>query len=119
MDPESSEIMLNHPPMDPHNPLLNKNPLDLEFIQQYQKNDQELQKALKEDETFQVHQVGNVDLIHYHNNRMEIPKIVIPYAIQYSTVRWMHSLLGHAGISRLSATLKQHFWFPHMTKVMT
>ena len=52
MDPESSKIMLNHPPMDPHNPLLNKNPLDLEFIQQYQRNDHELQKALRKIKPF-------------------------------------------------------------------
>ena len=30
--------MLNHPPTDPHNPLLNKNPLDLEFIHFHQIN---------------------------------------------------------------------------------
>ena len=31
-DTISTETMLNHPPLDPENPVLNKNPLDLEFI---------------------------------------------------------------------------------------
>ena len=31
----------------------------------------------------------------------------------------MHSLLGHAGISRLSATLRKHFWSPQMTRTIT
>ena len=111
--------MLNHPPVDPQNPLLNKNPLDLEFISFHQMKDPELNKALQNDKQFIMIKVGNVDLIHYKNDRTEKPKIVLPYAIQYSAIRWMHSLLGHAGISRLSATLRQHFWFPHMTKSIT
>ena len=44
---------------------------------------------------------------------------MIPYTIQYVAIRWMHSLLGHAGISQLSATLRKHLWFPQMTKTIT
>ena len=36
---ESIEVMLNHPPIDPYNPLLNKNPMDLAFIHHYQNQD--------------------------------------------------------------------------------
>ena len=39
--------MLNHPLVDPHNPILNKNPLDLKYIQSYKEKDSELTKALK------------------------------------------------------------------------
>ena len=49
MDQQSHEIMLNHPPMDLRNPLLNKNPLDLKYIQEFQVKDTTLQRALKED----------------------------------------------------------------------
>ena len=38
-DTTSSEIMLNHPPVNPNNPFLNKNPLDLEFIKLHQAKD--------------------------------------------------------------------------------
>ena len=33
------EVMLNHPPMDPQNPLLNKYPLNLNLIHKYQQLD--------------------------------------------------------------------------------
>ena len=35
MDLKATEVMLNHPPMDPQNPLLNKNPLDLQYLQSW------------------------------------------------------------------------------------
>ena len=111
--------MLNHPPIDHNNPILNKNPLDLEFIQSHQAKDLQLKKALREEKEFTQVVVGNVTLIHFKNDRMDKPKIVVPYSIQYPSIRWMHSLIGHAGISRLSAILKRHFWFPNMTKSIT
>ena len=39
--------------------------------------DKELNKALKEDESFIQVDVGNITLIHYTNNKMDRPKIVI------------------------------------------
>ena len=44
---------------------------------------------------------------------------MIPTTLQYPTIRWMHSLLGHAGITRLYSTLKTHFWFPKMNQMIT
>ena len=32
MDIQAHEITLNHPPVDPHNPLFNKHPLDSQYI---------------------------------------------------------------------------------------
>ena len=98
-DTTSAEIMLNHPPLDPENPILNKNPLDLELIQSHQSRNVPLQKVLIEDKYFTKTGVGNTHLIHYRDDRMDKPKIVIPHSIQYAAIRWMHSLLGHAGIS--------------------
>ena len=48
----SIEVMFNHPLIDPYNPLLNKNPMDLAFIHHYQNQDQALLKALQEDKHF-------------------------------------------------------------------
>ena len=93
--------------------------MDLELIQSHQAKDLLLQKALKEDKEFTQAVAGNVTLIHFMNDRVDKPKIVVPYFIQYPSIRWMHSLLGHVGISRLSATLKKHFWFHNMTKLIT
>ena len=46
---DNIEVMLNHPPVDPYNPLFNKNPMDLSFIKHYQEQDQALSKALQDD----------------------------------------------------------------------
>ena len=72
-DITSAEIMLNHPPLDPENPILNKNPLDLEFIQSHQSRDMPLQKVLVEDKYFTKIGVGNIHLIYYRNDQMEKP----------------------------------------------
>ena len=119
MDIQAHEIMLNHPPVDPHNPLFNKHPLDLKYIQSNQDQDAELQKVLMEDPKFVKSSIHEVDLIHYKSDEFEKPKIVIPNAIQLTAIRWMHSLLDHAGITRLSSTFRKHFWFPQMNKAIT
>ena len=79
--------MLNHPLVDPHNPILNKNPLDLKYIQSYKEKDSELTKALKEDTNFITFSIRDIALIHHKKNELERPKIVIPYVIQYATIR--------------------------------
>ena len=43
------QVMLNYPPIDPTNPILNSCPLDLALIYKYQQLDQPLLKAVKED----------------------------------------------------------------------
>ena len=111
---DNIEVMLIHPPQDPYNPLLNKNPMDLAFIQHYQRQGQALLKALQEDTHFSRINRGSLDLIHFQVQDSMSPKIVIPQPQQLSTVRWLHSLLGRVGITRLSATLRKHFWFPNM-----
>ena len=97
--------MWNQPPVDPHNLFLNKNPLDLEFIQLHQNKNHGLMKALKEDKAFIQLSVGYVSLVHYDNNKTDIPKIVIPHIIQYSmlydgytaclVMRVYHDFLSH------------------------
>ena len=72
-----------------------------------------------EDPKFFKLSIHEVDLIHYKLDELEDPKIVLPHAIQLAAIRWMHSLLGHTGITRLSATFRKHFWFPQMIKAIT
>ena len=106
--------MLNHPPVDPYNRLLNENPMDLLFIHHHQNLDQALLKALKEDHHFSRQMSGSLSLIHLKSYGSALPKIVIPQALQYSAARWLRSLLSHAGITRLSPTLRKNFWYPNM-----
>ena len=70
--------MLNHPPFDPNNPLLNKNALDLKFIHDYQNQDHALLKVLKEDRHFTRSTFKNISLIQYHHGPAHDKKIVIP-----------------------------------------
>ena len=111
MDENMVEVMLNHQLLEPHNPLLNKNPLDLMFIKSHQDKDMELQKAVQDDKTFFVLTLRDIELIYHQTHESNSPKIVITNAIQYAAVRWMHSLLEHAGITRISATFKNTFGF--------
>ena len=119
MDQKATETMFNYPPMNSQNPLLNKNPLDLQYIQLWQERDDELQKVNQEDNNFMKLIIKDTELVHHKSNEEETPKIVIPNALQYTAIRWMHSILGHAGISRLTATLRKHFWFQQITKQFT
>ena len=48
------EAMLNHPQIDPFNPLMNQYPLDLTLINKYQQLDPALLKAEKEDSRFHL-----------------------------------------------------------------
>ena len=93
--------------------------MDLKYIQSNQDQDAELQKALMDDPKFVKLSIHEVDMIHYKSDEFENPKIVIPHAIQLAAFRWMYSLLGHAGITRLYSTFHKHFWFPQMTKAIT
>ena len=72
---ENIEVMLNPPPLDPYNPLLNKNPLDLSFIQHFQQQDQPLLKALQEDNHFSKIPRGSIDLIHFQMQESTPPKL--------------------------------------------
>ena len=92
--------------------------MDLIYIQHHQNQDQALLKALKEDTHFSRQNRGIISLIHFQTNDTSAYKIVIPQSLQLPTVRWMHSLLGHAGITRLSATLRKNFWFPRMQEMI-
>ena len=112
-------VMMNHPPMDPHNPILNKNPLDLTFIQSFQQKDSELQDALNKDPRFTTMQIKENTLITYKVPNTTKKAIIIPNALHYPTIRWLHSILGHAGINRLYVTMKSHFWFPNMLHSIT
>ena len=110
--------MLNHPPVDPNNLLLNSYPLELTLSHKYQQLDPPLLEAVKEDKRFSSMNVYGNQLIMYQPYRSERQCTMIPQKLQYPAVRWCHSLLGHAGVTRLTNTLKDHFWFPQMKEMI-
>ena len=111
---QGMEVMLNYPQVDPNHPILNSYPLDLQLLHKYQLLDGALIKAVKEDTRFKfIHLYGNQLVVHQLKN-FNRQCIVVPQQLQYPAARWLHSILGHAGITRLGETLSSHFWFPHM-----
>ena len=104
--------------MDPHNPLLNKYPSNLNLIHQYQQLDSALLKATQEDIRFTTSSIFGTKLIQYQPQRSERKCIVVPVQRQYPAIRWLHNLLGRAGVTRLTSTLSSHFWFPHMSQMI-
>ena len=104
-DDNGIEVMLNHPQMDDHNPLLNKYPLKLQLISKYQQLDAAQLKALQEDPRFTSSKVMEISLISYQPMRSERRCIVIPEQLQYTAVRRLHNLLGHVGATILTSTL--------------
>ena len=99
-DNSTIEVMLNHPPVDPYNLLLNKNPMDLTYIHHHQNQDQALLKALIKDKHFSRRSCGTIPLIHFQINDISAPKIVISQTLQLPTVKWMQSSwpCGHYSI---------------------
>ena len=99
MNPNQAiETMLNHPPVDPSNPILNSYPLDFKLINKYQQLDPPLMKAVQEDKRFSFTNLYGNKLITYQPLRSQRHCIVIPQQLQFPAVRWIHSILGHAGI---------------------
>ena len=80
--------------------------------------DKALMKAVAEDTRFKfIHLYGRQLVTHQLRNSNR-QCIVIPQQLQYPLVRWLHSILGHAGTTRLTETLSSHFWFPHIKEMV-
>ena len=56
--------------------------------------------------------------LHVGANSLKQATIVILFSLQYPAIRWLHSVLGHAGSTRLHATIKSHFGFPNMMQAI-
>ena len=112
--------MMNHSPMDLTNPLLNKNPLNLELLQECQEQEAPLQQAVQHNtKYFYLPIFGHNLIVHESPKHVGKTNIVLPFKLRYPAIRWLHSIMGHAGVTRLNATLSSHFWFPHMQAQIT
>ena len=88
VDPKQAvEAMLNHPPVDPNNPILNSYPLDLKLINKYQQLGPPLMKAVIEDKRFSFTNLYVNELIIYQPLRSQRQCIVIPQQLQFPAVR--------------------------------
>ena len=85
-------------------------PMSPKLIEKCQKEDKTLAKKIQSDSTtaFSIHAVEGVALINYKG------KIYIPTVLQRRIVAWYHEYLAHPGQTRLEATIRQVYTWPHL-----
>ena len=91
-------------------------PLTYKVIASEQQKDKELIKLLKTNSSYVVktfHGGGKSRSLITLND-----KIVLPTSLQERAVNWYHSFLCHPGIRRTEETLRQHFTFKNLSKLV-
>ena len=103
------------PPLQYANPVTKKDieeenfPMLPSLIQKHQRQDKTLMRKMKTNsEGFQLKDVEDVKLIHYHN------KIYVPETLQARILTWYHEYLVHPGESRTENTIRRIFYWPGM-----
>ena len=108
------EQMLNYPREDEllhHN---NEYPLSINIIHQHQQNDQQLMSKVDRDSNFFRLPLYQHEIIVFQPTPEHPTRIAIPITLEQRAIHWLHSVLGHAGQSKLAKTLSRHYWFPKM-----
>ena len=83
-------------------------PLSAQVISEYQRQDQELMRKLRDKPGYSDTYLEGTNLITYQN------RIYIPHALRENIVEWYHSMLGHPGEKRTTATITQHLIWPKL-----
>ena len=63
-------VMMNHPPVDSTNPLLNKNPLALDSIEEYQEQEQDMSQAVETNGKYFYLTIFERNLVRYIINQV-------------------------------------------------
>jgi hypothetical protein len=83
-------------------------PLSAQEISKHQRKDQELMRKLRDKPGYSDTVLEGTDLITYQG------RIYIPHALRQSIVEWYHSMLGHPGEKRTTATITQRLIWPKL-----
>ena len=90
-------------------------PLTFKIIARYQEKDKLLkQKLQKHPQRYALTTFRGGEK--YYQLVTKDEKIVIPQPLTKRIVTWYHDQLGHAGITRTEATIRQHLWWKDMRK---
>lgn len=112
-DPELLDCFLNLPEDETL-----RNPIDLEWIQTHQANDNNLILcSLQQPQEFPIKTINNRPMICkklYVNDEPQDWKICIPDALLTDMIRWYHLVLGHAGKTRLYDAIRKIFYHPRL-----
>ncbi|GKY96404.1 hypothetical protein MPSEU_000599900 [Mayamaea pseudoterrestris] len=109
-EPELAECLLLHPEFDEQG----RYPLSYSTIAEYQQEDATLMAAVQNQDatTIQYKQLGDVQIVVFQAD--ERWRICIPSAILDRLILWYHLSMAHAGMTRLTTSIKQHFYHPKL-----
>ena len=82
-------------------------PLSLQLIAAHQKDDEHLVNDIKKPHPKYVLDKGSVELYTTNDH-----KVYVPETLRDNLLSWYHEMLHHPGETRMSATIKQHFYWP-------
>ena len=99
------------------------NPLDLEWIQRLQFEDERLQQRRHEfPALFPVKYIDNIPLLCYRIDP-HLPqnewRICIPTAALQDTIQWFHLILGHRGKTQVYDTIRRLYYHPNLKAATT
>jgi len=114
-DPELLDCFLNLPTLDDNN----HNPLNYEWIQKEQQDDEKLQELQRRFPMQYITQTVGFHKIITHVKPGESPsawKIALPHKVIEPLLRWYHQVLGHPGQKRLWAAVSQRYHHHELRK---
>jgi len=113
-----AECFLNLP-----DPGVMRNPIDLQWMQENQFEDEDLNETrAARPLSFPVRDIGGVALIHYRDDPGDENetnwRIAIPEGLLRDLVKWFHSVLGHAGETRVYDSIRARYHHPHLKSMV-
>ena len=90
-------------------------PLDLRMIRDAQKDDDQLERMLRNKnsgEKFRKVSVQNIRLWTIKNSHSEGQRVFVPAKARGGIITWFHQNLHHVGAERTEKTIRQHFAWP-------
>lgn len=113
-DPKLLDCFLNLPPQQQM-----RNPVEIRWLQENQFEDQQLNQARVDNPLrFPSKNVMGYNLIHWRNDHLDNDemnwKIAIPSPLLNDIILWFHSVLGHAGETRVYDTIRTRYHHPRL-----
>jgi transposase InsO family protein len=102
-------------------PEIIRNPVDVQWMQQHQFDDQQLNAQRQNSPLhYPIHNVMDVPLIHFRHDPTDNDelrwKIAIPTTLLDDLIRWFHHILGHAGETRVYDSVRTRYHHPHLKR---
>jgi transposase InsO family protein len=101
-----------------------RNPINVRGMQQHQFDDEQLNAQRQQSPLrYPVREVIGVPLIHFRTDHVEDDEfnwnIAVPASFLDDMIRWLHSVLGHAGKTRIYDSTRNRYHHPHLKRRIT